>query len=271
MVSPEHFDVRYAINPHMIEPSGKLKQVQRELAQLQWNQLKAVYEELGLAVHVIPGEPDFPDMVFCANQTFPFLDRFGKPCVLLSRMHAPERKGEVPIFRTWFESRGYQIHESEGDLEGSGDLLWDFEGNRVFAGYGFRTSAASLDWAEMCVGRKFLKLELRDPRFYHLDTCLAILNSHCAAYVPAAFTPEGVRALQDGFPDLIPIEEEEAAMGFAANCHSPDGRAVILPMGGDCTKQELERRGFRVIEVDTSEFIKAGGSVFCLKQMFFKG
>ena len=35
------------------------------------------------------------------------------------------------------------------------------------------------------------------------------------------------------------------------------------------TKAELARRGFDVHEVETGEFLKSGGSVFCLKAALY--
>ena len=55
---------------------------------------------------------------------------------------------------------------------------------------------------------------------------------------------------------------------FACNAHCPDGRNVIIDQTATATAKLLESAGFRVHLVDTSEFRKAGGSVFCLRQMY---
>jgi N-dimethylarginine dimethylaminohydrolase len=66
------------------------------------------------------------------------------------------------------------------------------------------------------------------------------------------------------FSNLIEVGAKDAA-NFACNAHCPDGKHVILQQGSAETVAELKRRNFRPIEVDTGEFIKSGGSVFCLK------
>ncbi len=257
MVSPDAYDVAYAINPHMTDADGRLKRVDRANAVRQWNALRETFERIGCEVHVVPADARFPDMVFCANQTFPFGDRR----VLMSRMHAPERRGEVDLLRDAFVSLGYTPCEiDEGTIEGAGDLVRD--GDRIFAGYGFRTDA--LDLAERIVGQPFVRLRLVDARFYHLDTCLAILGHGRAAYVPTAFDEESRRVIEKSF-DAIEIDEAEASERLACNLFCPDGENVVIQSG--CTRTIAKLRGFRVHEVDTSEFLKAGGSVFCMKQV----
>src|SRR6056297_878589 len=91
MVSPEHFDVKYNINPHMVNAEGELNQVDTVQAQRQWTDLKSIFESIGLKVEVLPGQPNLPDMVFCANQTFPFLKN-DQPAFVLSQMHSEKRQ-----------------------------------------------------------------------------------------------------------------------------------------------------------------------------------
>jgi N-dimethylarginine dimethylaminohydrolase len=267
MVSPEHFDVRYAINAHMRDADGKLHAVDRARAAAQWQALRALYERLGALVHVVPGDPRYPDMVFCANQTYPFVDAHGRRRALLSRMRAPERRGEVELLRDAIAALGWEpCTIDRGFLEGAGDLVHDRSADRVFAGHGFRTDADVLDDVEKLVG-PLVRLRLVDERFYHLDTCLAILGARRACFVPSAFDDDGVRALREAFDDLVAIDEADATERFACNLFCLDGKNVVLQAGSARLVAELERLGLVVHEVETSEFIKAGGSVFCMKQV----
>ncbi len=75
--------------------------------------------------------------------------------------------------------------------------------------------------------------------------------------------------IHEAFDHVIEIEHAENLACFSGNCHSPDGKHVILQRGSRHFLRDLAKKGFTPIEVDTSEFIKAGGSVFCLKMMFF--
>jgi len=93
LITPDFYDISYAINPHMFSADGRPHTIDRPLARQQWNTLKSVYENLGCQVLAYPGQMGFPDMVFCANQTFPFIDPQGRRKVILSKMRHPERQG----------------------------------------------------------------------------------------------------------------------------------------------------------------------------------
>jgi N-dimethylarginine dimethylaminohydrolase len=76
--------------------------------------------------------------------------------------------------------------------------------------------------------------------------------------------------LKSIFNNLIEVPLEEAdSPGFACNAHCPDQKHVIIQTGCQKTLQLLKDYDFVPLEVDTSEFIKSGGSVFCMKLMFF--
>lgn len=270
MVSPKGFRVDYAINPYMVDSAGRLQQVDQEKAMAQWGKVKSIYQRLGLEVEVLEGDPNCPDMVFCANQCFPFVEANGQKSIILSRMRSMERQGEIRHFRRWAASKGYKIYEAtDFEFEGCGDAVWNFDANEIYGGYGFRTDVRAYDFIEKIVGRPVHRLRLCDPNFYHLDTCLSILNRQTAVFVEEAFDSDGLRLLAEKFHNLIRIDRDEAIRAFAGNCFSPNGKDVLLHPGADDLGQKLTRLGFRLHEVDTSEFIKAGGSVFCIKQSLF--
>lgn len=270
MVSPDHFDIEYSINPHMVDDDGKLNQVDRAEAQKQWQHLKDTFTRLGLDVEVLPGQAGLPDMVFCANQTFPFM-KDEKKSVLLSRMFSEQRQSEVAYFKAWAKERNWQVFEwpEAESFEGMGDALWDYDNGQVYGGYGFRTSPKIYSYLEKLLGKKVITFELQDPRFYHLDTCLSLLGQGYAAYVPEAFTPEGLRTLEESFENTLVVPIEEAKKQLAGNMCSVNGKDIILQKGTPKTQKALKEAGFQTHEVETSEFIKSGGSVFCMKQLLF--
>jgi N-dimethylarginine dimethylaminohydrolase len=108
---------------------------------------------------------------------------------------------------------------------------------------------------------------LTRPGFYHLDTCLAPLDEERALVVTEAFEDRGLELLARTFPKLLAVPPAEASERLACNAHCPDGRNVIIDAGAQETIRLLRGEGFRVLPVDTSEFLKSGGSVFCLKMM----
>ena len=271
MVEPDGFDVVAAINPHMKKADGSLHTVDRSLARAQWESLRQTYVNLGTEVPVLRSRPQCPDMVFCANQTLPFIDRDGTPAVILSNMADSLRHSEVQALSTQLESlgiRSYQLPErhKETMFEGMGDALWVPERRLICGGYGFRTHSSIYSQVQALTGVPIALFELRHPRFYHLDTCLSILDPISALACRTGFSEEGWRMLEKLFPRLIEVPLEEAdAPGFACNAHCPDQRHVLMQRGSERTCAALRSHGFQPVELDTSEFIKSGGSVFCMK------
>lgn len=269
MVSPEYFDVEYSINPHMLDEEGNLNKIDKTKAQEQWLALKKTFESLGMQVEVIPGQKSLPDMVFCANQTFPFI-KDGEKQIILSEMHSEFRQPEVDYFKKWAQEKSWKTHNIKNKpFEGMGDALWNYETGEVFAGFGFRTTPAVYEEVEKIIGQKIITFELKDERFYHLDTCLAILNKETAAYVEEAFTAEGLQTLRSKIKNLIKVPLNEAESALAGNMCTPNGKDVILQSGATETVNLLKKFGFTVHEVETTEYLKSGGSVFCMKQLLF--
>ena len=268
MVTPDHFQVEYVINPHM---EGQVGSVDPIRAGEQWGGVKTAYQSLGIDVEVIDGAAGFPDLVFCANQTLPGLNEAGERVLLLSNMASAAREPEVGFFGAFFADRGYDVAglASDSRIEGCGDALWHHKRRLLWCGHGFRSDPEALESACEAFGVPGILLELIDPQFYHLDTCLAILTDDIAMWVPAAFNAEARALIERIIPHLIEVPHREAASLLACNAHSPDRRSVIIQSGCDETSRLLGDHGFNVIEVETGEFLKSGASVYCMKQMFY--
>jgi N-dimethylarginine dimethylaminohydrolase len=256
LCEPSHFRIDYEINPWMRRENA----VDWPRALDQWRALHRVLLDLGVRVELVEQQPDVPDMTFTANAGVVVGRRF-----IPANFRFRERQAEQPYFIEWFRDRGYAIdpiHEPHY-WEGEGDVLaTPGDPSLVFAGYRFRTEESALDHLEAELGVRTVHLELTDPRFYHLDTCLCPLDGGRALFVPSAFSPASRLALAEAFDDLIAVPEEDA-LRFACNALAVDGR-VVLNTGCATTEHALESRGLVPVATPTEEFLKAGGSVKCL-------
>jgi len=251
MCRPEHFAVSYAINPWMDVTVG----VDRELALRQWETLRQTYVELGHQVDVIAPEAGLPDMVFAANGGLVIEGR-----ALGARFTHAERRAEAPAYLRWLAGAGLkEVTEPVHVNEGEGDFL--VVGELVLAGTGFRTDPGAHDEVQELFGLPVISLQLVDPRFYHLDTALAVLDDRTVAYYPEAFSPGSRGVLQRLFPDAILATEDDAVV-LGLNAVS-DGRHVVLPSAAQDLAAQLRERGYVPVGVDLSELLKAGGSVKC--------
>ncbi|MEW1908176.1 dimethylargininase [Kitasatospora sp. NPDC085895] len=248
---PTHFAVDYAINPWM-DPG---RPVDGAAAERQWRRLRAVLRGLGHEVATVDPLPGLPDMVFTANGATVVDGR-----VLVARFKHAQRAGEAAAHRRWFAGAGFRpVHTASLVNEGEGDLL--VAGRRILAGSGFRTTAPAHREAQRLLGLPVVTLQLVDPRFYHLDTALAVLSDDQIMYWPPAFSAASRRLLAALYPDAVRAEAADAAVfGLNAVC---DGRHVVLPRAATSLAAQVHARGYRPVPVEMPELLKAGGGPKC--------
>ncbi|MEL7075675.1 MAG: TIGR00300 family protein [Cyanobacteria bacterium J06582_2] len=257
MCAPDHYNVDYVINPWM---EGNIHKSSQEKAVEQWSKLNYVLNDIA-KVDLVQGQPGVPDMVFTANAGLVLGDN-----AVLSRFYHPERQGEEPYFKQWFEDNGFNVFELPQDLpfEGAGDALLDREGRWLWAGYGFRSELDSHPYLAKWLDIEVLSLRLIDDRFYHLDTCFCPLSGGYLLYYPGAFDSYSNHIIEGRVPAAKRIAIAEAdAINFACNSVNV-GQTVVMNKASDSLKQHLADAGFAVIETPLTEFLKAGGAAKCL-------
>jgi N-dimethylarginine dimethylaminohydrolase len=250
MTAPTFFAVEYAINPWMDTSTT----VDTHVAMNQWESLRQIYKELGHTVELVEPVAGLPDMVYAANGG---LLVNGKAVV--ARFAYPQRADESAAYAEWMARHGFDPAETRHINEGQGDLL--VVGSIVLAGYGFRTERQAHAEIAAHVEMPLVSLELVDPRFYHLDTALAVLDDTTIAYYPPAFSDEARTKLLELFPDAIEVSDADANV-LGLNVVS-DGLNVVMPVAATGFAEQLREAGFRPIGVDLSELLKGGGSVKC--------
>lgn len=257
MCHPRHFAVTYAINAWM-DPDRPVD-VSRALEQ--WEALRSTYLALGHTVEVIDPAAGLPDMVFAANGA-----TVAGGHALTARFWHPERRPEAELYARWLhQNTDLVVHRASFTNEGEGDLL--VLADLILAGTGFRTDPRAHREAAEIFERPVESLQLVDPRFYHLDTALTVLDDGEGgrraqiAYFPGAFDLASRARLRRLFPEAVCVSESEAT-AFALNSVS-DGRHVVVPAGAPQFCERLRAAGFEPIVVELDEFAKAGGSVKC--------
>lgn len=269
MCEPKYFDINYIGNEYMVNLDADFN---KELALKQWNELKSSYEKLGLKVSVIAPVEGLVDMVFTANQSLPFIDSHGNKKVVLSKMRNVQRADEVQHFKDFYLNEGYEVIELPQEIsyfESMGDAIIDYKRKIIFGGYGYRTHENVYDFLKDVTDYEIVKVKLMNSYFYHLDTCFSLLNAHTALICRDAFSEEDFQKITSYFSDIIETSAEENKNSFACNCHCPDGKNIIIEKRAIDVIDRLQRNEFNVTTVDTSEFMKSGGSVFCMKMMYF--
>jgi len=262
---PAYFDVIDQKNPYMAAQVP----VNRQEAERQWQGLRSALERSGCEIETIDPVPGLEDMVFAANQAFAgFSESVGK-FVVPSRMVHESRQREVPFYVEWYRRRGFRIIDVDlGNerLEGHGDLLWHPDWSRIYAGYGFRSTRKGVEKfadAMAKLGIPVVPLQLVDPRCYHLDTCFCPLNSEAVLIYPQAYAAEALATLKRFWKRVHELTADEAHK-FMGNGIVANG-SYLTPHITPHLEEILRREDLAPVIVDTSEFEKSGGSLFCMK------
>ena len=262
---PTHFDLIDQKNAYMAGGS----EIDRAKAQEQWQSLCSALEDAGYQVETIAPVPGHEDMVFAANPVFVgFHQDLGK-FIVPSRMVHPSRQREVPFYVDWYRQRGFKIVQVDlgaDYLEGNGDLLWHPGWSCVYAGYGFRSTKSGVEK----FGKALSKLEipvvpfhLVDPYCYHLDTCFCPLNNEAVLIYPGAYAAESLSALRPLWKRVHELTADEAHK-FMGNGIVANGRYLTSHITPHL-ESILWGEGLAPVIVESSEFEKSGGSLFCMK------
>src|SRR3989338_4952528 len=254
MCRPDYYfpeGISYEINEWMVNGTP----VDIRLARKQWQTLREALEQAGLSVSLVRQTESLPDMVFTANEGV-----ISNRTIILSNFRYPERKGEVKFFREYFLSIGYQFESlPHGLFEGEGDAL--FCGNEFVCGHGFRSNELGATLAGYFVEKEPVLLQLVDPHFYHLDTCFCSPKKNLIlCYLPAFDSLDHAKIERLG--EVIPVGKYDAE-NFVCNAVPAGNKLITTPMSG-ALKDTLEAHGIEPVEVELSEFKKAGGAAKCL-------
>ncbi|MCB0932933.1 MAG: N-dimethylarginine dimethylaminohydrolase [Mycobacterium sp.] len=250
MTRPTFFGVEYAINPWMDVNT----EVDVDNAIAQWETLGDTYRKLGHTVEVVDPVAGLPDMVYAANAGL-----IVNGTAIVARFKHAEREGEATAYAEWLTRQGYAPVTTRHINEGQGDFL--VAGELILAGTGFRTAPQAHAEVAAITGMRVVTLELVDPRFYHLDTALTVLDDTTVAYYPQAFTDSARARLLEIFPEVIEVSSADAYV-LGLNAVS-DGGNVVLPQSAVGFAEQLYHAGFQPIGVDLSELLKGGGSIKC--------
>ena len=259
MCRPEHFTVSYTINPWMVPANP----TDTALAVRQWQALYDTYVALGHEVHLIDPVEGLPDMVYTANGGFVIGNvAYG------AKFRFQERVPEGPAFMDWFRANGFEVAEPVEVNEGEGDFL--LVGDTILAGTGFRSTGDSHRELADVFGKEVVSLNLVDPRFYHLDTAISVLDpvegsggveKANIAYLEQAFDERSQAILAERYPDAIRVADADGAV-FGLNSAS-DGRNVIISPRARGFEAQLRERGYNPVLVDLSELLLGGGGIKC--------
>jgi N-dimethylarginine dimethylaminohydrolase len=268
LVSPNHF----AVEPNMLTENPYME------SDVDLNKAKEQHKELCNVLKTKPLTIDapLPDVVFAANAGLS-LPRLPTPTIVLSRFKYPVRQQETKHLKKAFRSIGYDTVDFPGPciFEGQGECIWFYGGKLLVFGYGYRSSVESVGVLRKLLEKIYrrqgveppmvLGVELSSPYFYHLD--LAALKTSEASCVCHAGCFTDDKALRE-VVDVTPWRTDDP---FLLNTLVTPRRVVTHRLKNAKDRRFLSAHfpKHTLVEVDSSEFQKSGGSIQCMVLSLF--
>jgi dimethylargininase len=218
------------------------------LAVQQWHGYVAALEANGWRTVPVDPAPGCPDSAFIEDTMVVFRD-----LAVLARPGADERKPEVAAAAAAIGALGYGTVaiQSPGTLDG-GDVLK--VGSTIYVGLGGRTNAegiAQLAAAFEPLGATVVAVPI--AKVLHLKSAVTALpDGTIIGWEPVV---DDV----DAFPNFLAMPEESGSHVVVLD-------DTTLLISADCPQSAalLEARGYSLVKVDISEYIKLEGCVTCL-------
>lgn len=209
--------------------------------------------DLGLKLLALPGEARFPDGCF-VEDTAVVLDEVA----VVTRPGSPSRRGETEaVAEVLARHRPLVRLRAPATLDG-GDVL--HVGRRLLVGRSARTNAAGIEALRAAVephGYSVSAVEVTGC--LHLKSAVTAIGPETLLVQPDWLDVAPLRALERV---RVPADEPLAANVLAL------GRHVVAHAGFPRTLELLARRGFEIVPVDVSEFLKAEAGVTCKSVVF---
>jgi N-dimethylarginine dimethylaminohydrolase len=254
----------------------------REKAKTQWLDLLHAIEDADGAVLELPVRDNEHDGPFTADASLTFQKENGERVILITQFANLDRQTEADNHH-FYLSRLFpdaDITAHRYACEGTGDNVYDPYRKCFWSGYidgpainqlaAGRSDPASHPVLAAKTGVAVHSLEVRAP-YFHIDTALAALPNGHLLVNEDGLHHEALRHIRrEAFtPHKLDTETHLHLIGgqdaedFACNIIVVNN-TLIMPKTGDAVRKVLEDWGYHVVQVDVSQFIKAGGGVHCL-------
>lgn len=260
---PTHAIVREvpATFPHAIPPegsetkpaSGTILEIDVALARDQHRRYCEALCELGLELIPLAADDRHPDCAFVEDTALVVED-----LAIIPVMGASSRRGESKVVAEVLGSRK-TLHylRPPATLDG-GDVLQ--VGRRIFIGRSRRTNAAAIEQlVDLLAPYDYEVLSVPVDGVLHLKAGVTRLDDERVLLRPGVLDETPLAGLRKV---AVPSGEPHAA-----NCISV-GETVLVADRAPVTAANLRSDGFGVLEVDMSEFRKAGGLLTCCSILF---
>ncbi|MBN2548526.1 MAG: hypothetical protein JXB15_05195 [Anaerolineales bacterium] len=235
------------------ETSGLYGQPNYQIALQQHERYCQALEYCGLTLTRLPPDMAHPDSTFVEDTAI-----ITPRCAIMSRPGAASRLGEIEDMRKVLRGFYSQLHEIQppGTLDG-GDICE--AGEHFFIGISDRTNQAGAQQLANVLSDYGYTHDFVDIRglagLLHLKSGIAYLGENRLMLVDALIDHPAFQGYE-----VIRVDPQE---NYAANCVRVNDH-VLIASAYPHLSARLEQLGYRLIELDMSEFRKMDGGLSCL-------
>jgi N-dimethylarginine dimethylaminohydrolase len=213
-----------------------------------------VLRENRIDVTLLPHHRKFPEQVYTRDIGF----TLGQT-VFVGKIASNPRVGEENVLKQWLEDEDLSYYNLAKDKIEGGDVIIDED--HVYVGLSDRTHKKAVDHLQSLLPHYKIRAIPFKENFLHLDCVFNVLSPNIALIYKEAFAQKDLQFFQSRY-DLIEVSKEEQKK-LATNVLSIGCDKVISLPGNKEVNQQMRKKGFKVIEVELTEIIKAGGSFRC--------
>lgn len=242
-----------------------LGKVDAKKAKCQHKKYRIELYKLGYQPIILPPEEKYPDSVFVEDPAI-----IAKNTLVIARLAKKERRGEESLLKKALAPYFNDIQriEEPGYLEGGDVLITE---NGAYIGLSGRTN---FEGAQQ-LAKILYKLEFKYTTFLELPPNMLHLKGAMSYHRVSREKSLIIVSEELYFPfrNKVNLERENeilvtpAEERFSANCVNA-GKDFLIHANRPKTKALLRKRGYRVTEIDLSEFEKIDGAMTCLSKFF---
>jgi N-dimethylarginine dimethylaminohydrolase len=253
--------------PNNVFMEGKNKEeVDVPRALNQWDRSAHILEAFGVEVLEIPPKKGCQDQCYVANIGIAI-----EPCIVLAKYKAPGRACEVPPARKFFMQHGYKCIQPPFFFEGEADLkLW--KPGFYFGGWGLFSTKDAFKWIEEKTGCTIIPVHEIDPKTYHLDCSLLVVDEENFIVNTNGLDKESVKALEKcgnviatpdgiettGITNGVLIPEKHIYLSGTFQPENPDYRKAM-----EWLLETMDGLHYTTVFVDTDAYGPSGADLSC--------
>lgn len=222
------------------------------------------------------GKPkeEIPDLVFIANGGMS-LPRLPEPVIILPWMKYQQRRDELDYLKAIYADLKIRTIMFPGSLdapyEGAAESKFFNNGSLLVMGYGWRSTKETVYRMRLLLNDIYTSYGVEPPHiisfklnsfnYYHLDIAMLEVDHDTCIVQKGAIQAKDVTKLRKHIETVHVIDDPDK---FCLNA-VVDGKNLITHTLSKETRAMFEElTGKNVIECETSEFEKSGGSVRCM-------